>query len=87
MFIDADNATASNRFKFGTNGESLLGSNAQTSSPSTANATFDMFIGSRIDGGLKYVGYFQEIIFFNTDKASLRALIEDNINDYFNIYS
>ena len=36
--------------------------------------------------GQFYTGTFQELIIYNTDQSANRTKIEDNINDYYDIY-
>jgi hypothetical protein len=87
QFIDNDNATASLRNSLYYNGGSLSQTNTFTNTASNGNASFNMRMGRRAnntDFNLK--GYISEIIIYDSDQSSNRTGIENNINDYYNIY-
>ena len=77
FYIDADNATAADRFKVGLNGGSLLSGNTQTAAPSAADSQLDF----TIYGG--FTAHWQEVIVWNADKSTYRTSIEENIADYY----
>jgi hypothetical protein len=72
----ADNATGQ-MFIDGTEETDVVGS--RNNSPTTT-------IGARGDGLYNFNGKMQEVIFYDSDEASNRTGIEDNINDYYSIY-
>jgi hypothetical protein len=80
FYIDADNATAADRFKVGLNGGSLLSGNTQTAAPSAADSQLDF----TIYGG--FTAHWQEVIVWNADESANRAGIETNINTFYSIY-
>lgn len=85
---DNGNATALNRSKIYVNNGSALSLNVLTNSPSTANATADLTIGSK-SGTAKfsyYDGGVSQLIIYNTDQSSNRAGISSNINSFYSIY-
>jgi hypothetical protein len=85
---DNGNATALNRSKIYVNNGSALSLNVLTNSPSTANATADLTIGSK-SGSAKfkyYDGGISQLIIYNTDQSSNRAGISSNINSFYSIY-
>jgi hypothetical protein len=84
-FADADNATAANRNKFAADGGTLLGSNPNTYTPSTAAASFDLNLGRYGGGALYLLGTFQELVLFDANHSSVRTDIETNIDNYFQI--
>ena len=87
---DADNATASERFRGAVNGDADSGNNTETNAPDTGNATNDLQIGRFLLGsgstGQYLLGNMQELIFYDTDQSANRTAIEDNINNYYDIY-
>lgn len=80
-YIDADNATASDRCKIYVNGGAGLGSNSQTAAPSAANAGLDL--GLWLDAA-NVDGKFQELILFPSQPTL--SDIRTNINNFYNIY-
>jgi hypothetical protein len=77
--IDAANATASLRSVVRINGVAATSTNTLTNTPSTANATYDMTLGSVVSGGSNsspMLGDLCEIIIYNSlvsysDRASI----------------
>lgn len=64
--LDNGNGTAANRYKISLNGAAEVGTNAQTATPSTGNATNDLHLGIISDGvSLPYDGAFGEILFYS----------------------
>ena len=85
--LDADNATAALRNEFGIDGAILVGVNVATNTPSTSDASNNMFIGRYSGSSALFLkGTVQELIFFSTDQSSNRTDIETNINGFFDIY-
>jgi len=85
--VDADNATAANRFKGGYNGGTEYGSNANTEAVSASNATFNLRLGGINNTATGHLlGAVQELIIYNADQSSNRAAIETNINTFYSIY-
>jgi hypothetical protein len=85
---DNGNATALNRSKIYVNNGSALSLNVLTNSPSTANATADLTIGSKSGSGKfsYYDGGISQLIIYNTDQSSNRVGISSNINSFYSIY-
>ena len=50
-----------------------------------SGGTQDLFIGNDNDSR-SFLGNMQEMIIYNSDQSANRTKIEDNINDYYNIY-
>ena len=67
----------------------LNGTSTNTGLPYTQKAIGgDVVLGARYDGAaIHWKGKFQEFILYNSDQSSNRTGIEDNINDYYDIYS
>jgi hypothetical protein len=67
----------------------LNGTSTNTGLPYTQKAIGgDVVLGARYDGAaIHWKGKFQEFILYNSDQTSNRTGIEDNINDYYDIYS
>lgn len=63
--IDADNATASNRFALRINGGTAIAANEHTFSPSTSNAGFNLQLGCSGNNGTALTGDICEIMFFS----------------------
>lgn len=85
---DNGNATALNRSKIYVNNGSALSLNVLTNTPSTADSTADLTIGSK-SGGAKfnyYDGGISQLIIYNTDQSSNRSGISSNINSFYSIY-
>ena len=59
-------------------------------SATTGTLTSDDFIGitigARFNGAESYADRFREFIIYSSDQSANRTGIEDNINDYYNIY-
>lgn len=82
---DVDNATAASRLLGYFNGDAASwATNTNTFTPSTSNATNNMFIGGTAT--FSHNGGIKEIIFFNTSQSSTRTAIRDNINTFYSIY-
>jgi len=64
----------------------LNGGTAITGSSGNAVNTSEIWIGSRLGGSGFMQGKQQEVIYFDADKSSNRANIEDNINTFYSIY-
>jgi len=66
----------------------LNGTSTNTGLPYTQKAIGgDVVLGARYDGAaIHWKGKFQEFILYNSDQTSNRTGIEDNINDYYDIY-
>lgn len=76
LVIDADNATASQRFKTRVNGGTEVNANNKTATPSAANATFDLQIGTVGNNASPLQGDICELMFFNQlPTAAARDLI------------
>ena len=74
--IDADNATASQRFKVRVNGGTEANANNKTTAPSAANATFGLQIGTVGNNAVPLQGDICELMFFNQlPTAAARDLI------------
>ncbi len=65
LAIDADNATASQRFRVRVNGGTEVNANNKTASPSTANATFNFQLGTSGDNVLPLQGDICEILIYS----------------------
>jgi len=65
MAIDADNATAANRFRLRVNGGAEIAANIKLVSPTTANASFAMQIGTSGNNAAPLQGDVCELMFFN----------------------
>ena len=65
MAIDADNATAANRFRLRVNGGAEIAANIKLVSPTTANASFAMQIGTSGNNAAPLQGDICELMFFN----------------------
>ena len=53
---------------------------------STADFTIGAFLSAASTGSSNYDGNMQELIFYDTDQSANRTAIEDNINNYYDIY-
>jgi hypothetical protein len=84
--VDADNATAANRHRGGFNGSADYGDNTQTNAVTSANATYNLFLGSNALGQGYLLGAVQELVIYNADQSANRAAIETNINNFYSIY-
>jgi hypothetical protein len=85
---DNGNATASQRSKIYVNNGNALSLNTLTNTPSTANATADLTIGSK-SGSAKFAyfdGGISQLIIYNTAQSSNRTGITTAINQQFSIY-
>ena len=63
--IDADNATASQRFRLRINGGSEIAANPNAGTPTASNATFAMQIGANGNNANTLEGDICELLFFN----------------------
>jgi len=73
----ADNAT----------GQMFIDGTAETDVVGSRNNLNQTTIGARGDGLNNFLGKIQEVIFYDSDESSNRTDIEDNINDFYSIYS
>lgn len=83
VFIDADNANASNRLGFYVNNSNNLLTNTNTASVYSGDAQQDAVLWV-VRGGAIVRAY--EALIFNSDKSSLRTNIRDDQNAYFSVY-
>lgn len=86
---DNGNATASLRSKLYVNNGSSINLNTLTNTPSTNDASFNLFLGAAGGGGARY-GFFDggisQLILWNSDQSSNRLDISSVINSQFSIY-
>lgn len=66
---------------FGNAVESVSVSSSSSNPSSSSNKIGSHFSANYFDGSI------QELVFFNSDQSNNRTIIENNINDYYNIYS
>ena len=78
--IDGDNSTEADRSELYIDGGTAIKNNIDSNTPAATNATDDMLIFNNLEGAL------QELLIFDGDQSSNRTGIQDNINDYYNIY-
>ena len=78
--IDGDNSTAADRSELYIDGGVAIKNNTDLNTPAVTNATDDMLIFNKLQGTLT------ELLIFDGDQSSNRTGIEENINDYYNIY-
>jgi hypothetical protein len=86
--LDNGNATASLRSNMYINNGSAISLNILTNSPSTADATYPLFLG--VAGGSTRYGFLDggisEVLLFNSNQSSNRVGISTNINSFYSIY-
>jgi hypothetical protein len=84
---DPTNATAANRATGYKNGRSPFKNNTQTLTPSNANSTYDLAIGS--EGGVYYANvYIAEILAYNSIlTASQRIQVETYLNNKWGLWA
>ena len=78
--IDGDNSTAADRSELYIDGGVAIKNSTLSDTPAVTDATDDMLIFNKLQGTLT------ELLIFDGDQSSNRTGIEDNINDYYNIY-
>jgi hypothetical protein len=84
---DLQNATSSNRSSIYVNNGSAIKNNTRTATPSNANASYDLSIGSTVPtGNGVFNGGISEIILYPSDQTTNRIGISSNINDFYSIY-
>lgn len=85
---DNGNATASLRSKLYVNNGSSINLNTLTNTPSTGDASFNLFLGVASGGGNYgyYDGGISQLIIWNSDQSSNRLGISTAINTQFSIY-
>ena len=84
---DLQNATTSNRSSIYINNGSAIKNNTSTATPSNANASYDLSIGSVLPtGNGVFNGGISEIILYPSDQTTNRIGISSNINSFYSIY-
>jgi hypothetical protein len=85
---DNGNATASLRSKLYVNNGSSINLNSLTNTPSSANATYNLFLGVAGGGGARY-GYYDggisQLIIWNSNQSSNRVGMSNAIREAFSI--
>jgi hypothetical protein len=84
---DLQNATASNRSSIYVNNGSAIKNNTRTATPSNANASYNLSIGSTVPtGNGVFNGGISEIILYPSDQTTNRIGISSNINSFYSLY-
>jgi hypothetical protein len=81
--VDADESTLSQRSVLRINGTEIT-NNSNSGTPSTSDSQLGLIIGGIQGNNIR--GFISEVIIYDTDESSVRTLIENKINDYYNIY-
>ena len=82
--FDADNATAANRSIMNVNNGTDIKNNSLSSTPSSSDASNNLYIGSGLFG--TFQGKHQELIIYGSDQTSNQSGIQSNINTFYSIY-
>ena len=81
--VDADESTLSQRSVLRINGTEIT-NNSDSGTPSTSDSQLGLIIGGIQGSNIR--GFIPEVIIYDTDESSVRTLIENKINNYYNIY-
>jgi len=68
------------------NNSSVNQKNSNAGTPSTANSTHDLQLGTYGNNSSNMNGFYQEVIFYPKDQSSKKTGIQNNINLYYGIY-
>jgi len=69
------------------NGQIYVNNVGNSSLAMGSNVLSGLDIGQRYNGASRLYGRFQELIFWNADHSDSRTTIQNNVNDFYSIYS